>query len=166
MFDIIAGVDGISAEPGKVFHDYAVYMTGFNIGEHLLKGGTVKGSAAHAVVDIGIINANLRVALQICTDNQLLCFNRCGSGMLILHRKTDINSSMARGICLRQYCLSGFFSALSCQCLSHLSVFDLFSLCDEFQCLGILIFVGECNFQLRLAENMDALNHVYNRFAV
>ena len=42
LLDVIAGVDGVPSQTGKVFDNHAVYMTGLNIREHLLKARTVK----------------------------------------------------------------------------------------------------------------------------
>ena len=114
LLNIIAGVDGVPPQTGKVFDDYAVYMTGFNIGEHLLEAGTVEVRSRSSVVDVGIVNSDLRVLFQKPGDNQLLCFNGCAAGMGIFYRKTDIDSGAASVIDFR--CDNGnrFFSAFSC----------------------------------------------------
>ena len=114
LLNIIAGVDGVPPQTGKVFNNYAVYMTGFNIGEHLLEAGTVEVRSRSSVVDVGIVNSDLRVLFQKPGDNQLLCFNGCAAGMGIFYRKTDIDSSAASVIDFR--CDNGnrFFSAFSC----------------------------------------------------
>ena len=114
LLDIIAGVDGVPSQTGKVFDNHAVCVTGFNIGEHLLEAGTVEVRSRSSVVDVGIVNSDLRVLFQKPGDNQLLCFNGCAAGMRIFYRKTDIDSGAASVIDFR--CDNGnrFFSAFSC----------------------------------------------------
>ena len=53
LLDVIAGVDGVPSQTGEVFDNHAVYMTGLNIREHLLKARTVEVCPGRAVVDIG-----------------------------------------------------------------------------------------------------------------
>ena len=62
----------------------------FNIGEHLLEAGPVKIRARCTVVNVGLNHDDFRVLLQIPGDNQLLGFNRGGSGMLILNGKPTL----------------------------------------------------------------------------
>lgn len=75
LLDVIAGVNGVSAQTGEVFHNDTVDVTGLNIREHLLKARTVEVCPGRAVVDIGIVYADLRVLLQIAGNNHLLGFN-------------------------------------------------------------------------------------------
>ena len=75
LLNVIAGVNGVSAQTGEVFHNDAVDVTGLNIREHLLKARTVEVCPGRAVVDIGIVYADLRVLLQIAGNNHLLGFN-------------------------------------------------------------------------------------------
>ena len=42
LLNVIAGVNGVSAQTGEVFHNDAVDVTGLNIREHLLKARTVE----------------------------------------------------------------------------------------------------------------------------
>ena len=72
---VVASVNGVSAQTGEVFHNDAVDVTGLNIREHLLKARTVEVCPRRAVVDVGIIHADLRVLLQIAGNNHLLGFN-------------------------------------------------------------------------------------------
>ena len=72
---VVASVNGVSAQTGEVFHNDAVDVTGLNIREHLLKARTVEVCPRRAVVDVGIVHADLRVLLQIAGNNHLLGFN-------------------------------------------------------------------------------------------
>ena len=43
-----------------------------SVPQHLLKSGTVEVGAGRAVVDVGVIDADLRILLQILSNNHLL----------------------------------------------------------------------------------------------
>ena len=113
LLNVIAGVDGVSPQTGKVFDNHAVYMTGFNIREHLLKARTVEVCPRRAVVDVGIVHADLRVLLQIAGNNHLLGFNGYAVRVGILHRKADVDRGAARGVGLLHGYRSRFFPAFS-----------------------------------------------------
>ena len=113
LLDVVAGVDGVSAQTGKVFDNHAVDMTGFNIREHLLKARTVEVCPGRAVVDVGIIHADLRVLLQIAGNNHLLGFNGYAVRVGILHRKADVDRGAASGVGLLHGYRSRFFPAFS-----------------------------------------------------
>lgn len=91
LLDVIAGVDGVPPQTGEVFHNDAVDVTGLNIREHLLKARTVEVCPGRAVVNVGIVHADLRVLLQIAGNNHLLGFNGYAVRVGILHRKADID---------------------------------------------------------------------------
>ena len=114
LLDVIAGVDGVPSQTGEVFHNDAVDMTGFNIREHLLKARTVEVCPGRAVVNIGIVHADLRVLLQIAGNNHLLGFNGYAVRVGILHRKADVDRGAASGVGLLHGHRSRFFSAFSC----------------------------------------------------
>ena len=113
LLDVIAGVDGVPSQTGKVFDNHAVYMTGLNIREHLLKARTVEVCPGRAVVNIGIVHADLRVLLQIAGNNHLLGFNGYAVRVGILHRKADVDRGAASGVGLLHDYRSRFFSAFS-----------------------------------------------------
>ena len=114
LLDVIAGVDGVPSQTGKVFDNHAVYMTGLNIREHLLKARTVEVCPGRAVVNVGIVHADLRVLLQIAGNNHLLGFNGYAVRVGILHRKADVDRGAASGVGLLNGHRSRFFSAFSC----------------------------------------------------
>ena len=114
LLDVVAGVDGVPPQTGEVFDNHAVYMTGLNIREHLLKARTVEVCPGRAVVDIGIVYADLRVLLQIAGNNHLLGFNGYAVRVGILHRKADVDRGAASGVGLLNGHRSRFFSAFSC----------------------------------------------------
>ena len=114
LFDVVAGVDGVSSQTGEVFDNHAVYMTGLNIREHLLKARTVEVCPGRTVVDVSIVHADLRVLLQIAGNNHLLGFNGYAVRVGILHRKADVDRGAASGVGLLHGYRSRFFSALSC----------------------------------------------------
>ena len=114
LLDVIAGVDGVPPQTGEVFHNDAVDVTGLNIREHLLKARTVEVCPGRAVVDVGIVHADLRVLLQIAGNNHLLGFNGYAVRVGILHRKADVDRGAASGVGLLHGHRSRFFSALSC----------------------------------------------------
>ena len=114
LFDVVAGVDGVSSQTGEVFDNHAVYMTGLNIREHLLKARTVEVCPRRTVVDIGIVHADLRGLLQIAGNNHLLGFNGYAVRVGILHRKADVDRGAASGVGLLSGHRSRFFSAFSC----------------------------------------------------
>lgn len=80
----------------------------------LLKARTVEVCPGRAVVDIGIVHADLRVLLQIAGNNHLLGFNGYAVRVGILHRKADIDRGAASGVGLLHGHRSRFFSAFSC----------------------------------------------------
>ena len=114
LLDVIAGVDGVPPQTGEVFHNDAVDVTGLNIREHLLKARTVEVCPRRAVVDVGIVHADLRVLLQIAGNNHLLGFNGYAVRVGILHRKADVDRGAASGVGLLNGHRSRFFSAFSC----------------------------------------------------
>ena len=114
LLDVVAGVDGVPSQTGEVFHNDAVDVTGLNIREHLLKARTVEVCPGRAVVDVGIVHADLRVLLQIAGNNHLLGFNGYAVRVGILHRKADVDRGAASGVGLLHDYRSRFFSALSC----------------------------------------------------
>ena len=113
LLDVIAGVNGVPSQTGEVFDNHAVYMTGLNIREHLLKARTVEVCPGRAVVDIGIVYADLRVLLQIAGNNHLLGFNGYAVRVGILHRKADVDRGAASGVGLLHGYRSRFFPAFS-----------------------------------------------------
>ena len=113
LLDVVAGVDGVSPQTGEVFDNHAVYMTGLNIREHLLKARTVEVCPGRAVVDVGIVHADLRVLLQIAGNNHLLGFNGYAVRVGILHRKADVDRGAASGVGLLHGYRSRFFPAFS-----------------------------------------------------
>lgn len=113
LLDVVAGVDGVSPQTGEVFDNHAVDMTGFNIREHLLKARTVEVCPGRAVVDVGIVHADLRVLLQIAGNNHLLGFNGYAVRVGILHRKADVDRGAASGVGLLHGYRSRFFPAFS-----------------------------------------------------
>ena len=113
LFDVVAGVDGVPPQTGEVFHNDAVDVTGLNIREHLLKARTVEVCPGRAVVDIGIVYADLRVLLQIAGNNHLLGFNGYAVRVGILHRKADVDRGAASGVGLLHGYRSRFFPAFS-----------------------------------------------------
>ena len=113
LLDVIAGVDGIPPQTGEVFHNDAVDVTGLNIREHLLKARTVEVCPRRAVVDVGIVHADLRVLLQIAGNNHLLGFNGYAVRVGILHRKADVDRGAASGVGLLHDYRSRFFPAFS-----------------------------------------------------
>ena len=113
LLDVIASVDGVSSQTGKVFDNDAVYMTGLNIREHLLKARTVEVCPRRAVVDVGIVHADLRILLQIAGNNHLLGFNGYAVRVGILHRKADVDRGAASGVGLLNDYRSRFFPAFS-----------------------------------------------------
>ena len=80
---------------------------------HLLKARTVKVCPRRAVVDVGIVHANLRILLQIAGNNHLLGFNGYAVRVGILHRKTDVDRGAASGVGLLHGHRSRFFPAFS-----------------------------------------------------
>ena len=121
LFDVVACVDGIPAQPGEIFHYYAVHKSGFNVGEHFLEGGAVKGGSAGAVVDIGVIYLDVRIALQKLSDNHLLGFDGGAVGVAVLNGQADINRGAAGAYGFLHHHLCAFFSAFSCHSLTCLS---------------------------------------------
>ena len=113
LFDVVAGVNGVSAQTGEVFHNDAVDVTGLNIREHLLKARTVEVCPGRAVVNVGIVHADLRVLLQIAGNNHLLGFNGYAVRVGILHRKADVDRGAPSGVGLLHDYRSRFFSAFS-----------------------------------------------------
>ena len=113
LLNVIAGVNGVSAQTGEVFHNDAVDVTGLNIREHLLKARTVEVCPGRAVVDVGIVHADLRVLLQIAGNNHLLGFNGYAVRVGILHRKADVDRGAASGVGLLHGHRSHFLSAFS-----------------------------------------------------
>ena len=75
-FDIVASVDDIPPQAGKILDNDTVDKARFNIGEHLLEAGPVKIRTRCTVVNVGLNHDDFRVLLQIPGDNQLLGFNR------------------------------------------------------------------------------------------
>ena len=114
LLDVVAGVNGVPPQTGKVFDNHAVYMTSLNIREHLLKARTVEVCPGRTVVDVSIVHADLRVLLQIAGNNHLLGFNGYAVRVGILHRKADVDRGTASGVGLLHDYRSRFFSALSC----------------------------------------------------
>ena len=113
LLNVVAGVDGVPSQTGEVFHNDAVDVTGLNIREHLLKARTVEVCPGRAVVDVGVVHADLRVLLQIAGNNHLLGFNGYAVRVSILHRKADVDRGAACGVGLLHGHRSRFFSAFS-----------------------------------------------------
>ena len=65
-----------------------------SVPQHLLKSGTVEVGAGRAVVDVGVIDADLRILLQILSNNHLLRVDGFAMGILALHGETDINGGV------------------------------------------------------------------------
>ena len=169
LLDVIAGVDGVPSQTGEVFHNDAVDVTGLNIREHLLKARTVEVCPGRAVVDVGIVHADLRVLLQIAGNNHLLGFNGYAVRVGILHRKADVDRGAASGVGLLHGHRSRFFSAFFSPCSAHLSLFVIFLLrCQrqKLQRLFVFVLMGKGNIQLLFPTDADALYHVNERPAV
>lgn len=113
LLDVVTGVNGVPSQTGEVFHNDAVDVTSLNIREHLLKARTVEVCPGRAVVDVGIVHADLRVLLQIVGNNHLLGFNGYAVRVGILHRKADIDRGAASGVGLLHGHRSRFFPAFS-----------------------------------------------------
>ena len=113
-FDVVAGVDGVSAQPGEVLHDYAVYKSSLNVGEHLLEAGAVEVRTRSPVVNVGVVSRDLRVAVQKLRDDELLRFDGCRPRLLVLHRKPDVDCRPANGLCLLHWRRRDILSAFSC----------------------------------------------------
>lgn len=90
LFDIIAGVNGITSQTGQVLDDHTVNMACLNICKHLLKTLTMEISPRHAIVDIGIIDDKIRFICKEIIQYQLLVFHRTAPFLVILHGKPDI----------------------------------------------------------------------------
>ena len=90
LFNIIAGINGIAPQPGKVFDDHTVDMARFNVRKHLLESGTVEIRPRQAVVDICVIDYKIRFIRQIIIQYQLLILHGTAAFLVILHRKPDI----------------------------------------------------------------------------
>ena len=113
LLDVVAGVDGVPAKAREIFYNNAVDVTGLNIREHLLKARTVEVCPRRAVVDVGIVHADLRVLLQIAGNNHLLGFNGYAVRVGILHRKADVDRGAPSGVGLLHDYRSRFFPAFS-----------------------------------------------------
>ena len=72
LLDVIAGVDGVPSQTGKVFDNHAVYMTGLNIREHLLKARTVEVCAGITIVLVIMAVGGNPVILAVAFQNLLL----------------------------------------------------------------------------------------------
>ena len=114
LLDVVTGVDGVSPQPGKVFHNDAVHKSRFNVREHLLKSGPVESGSAGAVVDISVVHLNVGIAFQKLGDNHLLGFDGSTVGVAVLHGQADIECRAAGADMLLHNDLCAFFSALSC----------------------------------------------------
>ena len=65
-----------------------------SVPQHLLKSGTVEVGAGRAVVDVGVIDADLRILLQILSNNHLLRVDGFAVGIFALHGEADINGGV------------------------------------------------------------------------
>lgn len=96
LFNVISGINGISAKPGKVFYNHTVNVPSLNIGEHLLKTWSVKVRTGQSVVNIGVIYYKFRLIRQEIIQHQLLIFY--GTSTLLLS-STDRRIYNATEIC-------------------------------------------------------------------
>ena len=63
-FDIVASVDDIPPQAGKILDNDTVDKARFNIGEHLLEAGPVKIRTRCTVVNVGLNHDDFRVLLR------------------------------------------------------------------------------------------------------
>jgi hypothetical protein len=68
LLDIVAGVYEVAPKPGQILYDHAVNVTRLNIRKHLLKSGAPEGGPGKAVVNIGIIDLELRLVRDIVIE--------------------------------------------------------------------------------------------------
>ncbi len=94
LFDIITGINGIPSQPGEVLDNHTVNMARLDIRKHLLETGAVEVRARRPIVDIGIIDNEIRFVRKEIIQHQLLVFHRTAPLFIILHRKTDIERHM------------------------------------------------------------------------
>ena len=94
LFDIITGINGIPPQPGEVLDNHTVNMACLNIGKHLLETGAVEVCTRRSIVDIGIIDNEIRFVRKEIIQHQLLVFHRTAPLFVIFHRKTDIECHM------------------------------------------------------------------------
>ena len=69
-------------------------MTCLNIRKHLLETGAVEIRACRPVVDIGIVDNEIRLVRQEVIQHQLLVLHGTAAFLVIFHRKTDIQRHM------------------------------------------------------------------------
>lgn len=173
LLDVVTGVDGVSPQPGKVFHDDAVHESRFNVREHLLESGPVESGSAGAVVDVGVVHLDVGISFQKLGDNHLLGFDGSTVGVAVLHGQADIECRAAGADGLLHNGLCAFFSALSCHDLTCLSDFFgerqlRFLNCQRCQPKGFFVFIHiiEADIQSVFAPYLDALHHVDQGFSV
>ena len=94
QYDIITGINGIPSQPGEVLDNHTVNMARLDIRKHLLETGAVEVRARRPIVDIGIIDNEIRFVRKEIIQHQLLVFHRTAPLFIILHRKTDIERHM------------------------------------------------------------------------
>ena len=82
--DIVAGIDEVPPQPRQVLYDHTVDMSRLNIGKHLLKSRPPEGDPGKAVVDIGVIDPELRLICEIIIQYEPLVFNGIAALFVIL----------------------------------------------------------------------------------
>ena len=74
----------------------------------------MKGRSAGAVVNVGVIYLDVRIAFQKLGDNHLLSFDGSTVGVAVLNGQADINRGAAGAYGFLHHHLCAFFSAFSC----------------------------------------------------
>ncbi len=93
LLNVVAGVDGVSSQTGKVFDNDAVDFPIGHILHHFLKGGAVKDDAAVAIVHLEGHYLYVGVALNEILNELALVGNAVAlTGAVICIRQTDVGS--------------------------------------------------------------------------
>ena len=90
LFDIVAAVNRVPPQPGKVFDDHAVDSAVLHIVQHPLKGFALKGAPRCAVVGVNRHDFNIRAQGKIGFHDLLLGFQRIAAPAVKFHGQTDI----------------------------------------------------------------------------
>ena len=69
IVQILAALAGVSAKAAQVLDHHAVDLSGVDILHHPPEAGTVKIGAGPAVVDVGVVDGDIRVKLQMLPEN-------------------------------------------------------------------------------------------------
>ena len=78
IVEILPALGSISAEPGQILHDHTVDMACVDILHHPLEARAVKIGAAPAVIDVGVIDDNIRPELEMLLEDLPLVGNGVG----------------------------------------------------------------------------------------